>query len=149
ALLGAVRQVLFNVQFGAGSDANALYAAIRLPDTLFSLIAGGALSNAMIPVLLGTSREEGEEAGWRLTSLVLTTLLAVFALITLLGELLTPAFVTGLLAPGFDAPTSNLTIALTRVMMLQPVILAVGSVATAVLNSRNRFLLTALSIASH
>jgi putative peptidoglycan lipid II flippase len=34
-------------------------------------------------------------------------------------------------------------------MLLQPLVLAVGSVATAVLNSRNQFLLTALSIASH
>jgi putative peptidoglycan lipid II flippase len=34
-------------------------------------------------------------------------------------------------------------------MLLQPLILAVGSVATAVLNSRNQFLLTAISVASH
>jgi hypothetical protein len=39
ALLGAVRQVLFNAQFGASAEANAYYAAFRLPDTLFSLIA--------------------------------------------------------------------------------------------------------------
>jgi putative peptidoglycan lipid II flippase len=49
AALGAVRQVLFNAEFGAGDEASAYYAAFRLPDTLFSLIAGGALSSAMIP----------------------------------------------------------------------------------------------------
>jgi putative peptidoglycan lipid II flippase len=59
ALLGAVRQVLFNARFGTGVEANAYYAAFRLPDTLFSLIAGGALSSAMIPVLLSASREGG------------------------------------------------------------------------------------------
>ena len=32
---------------GAGMAANAYYAAFRLPDTLFSLIAGGALSSAI------------------------------------------------------------------------------------------------------
>jgi putative peptidoglycan lipid II flippase len=149
ALLGAVRQVLFNAQFGAGLEANAYYAAFRLPDTLFSLIAGGALSSAMIPVLLSASQEEGGNAAWRLTSLVLTTLMAAFAVVVALGEVFTPFFVTRLLAPGFDAPTSQLTIALTRVMLIQPLILALGSVATAVLNSQNRFVLTALSIASH
>lgn len=149
ALLGAVRQVLFNAAFGAGAEASAYYAAFRLPDTLFSLIAGGALSSAMIPVLLRAVQQDGEEAGWRLTSLVLTALLAVFTLVVLLGELFAPAFVANLLAPGFDAETSRLTVALTRVMLLQPVILAAGSVATAVLNSRNQFLLTALSVASH
>jgi len=149
ALLGAVRQVLFNAQYGVGMEANAYYAAFRLPDTLFSLIAGGALSSAMIPVLLSTNREEGEAAGWRLVSLVLTTLLAFFALLVLVVEAFAPAFVSNLLAPGFDAETSRLTAALTRVMLIQPLILAVGSVATAVLNSRNQFLLTALSVVSH
>lgn len=149
AALGAVRQILFNAQFGVGAEANAYYAAFRLPDTLFSLIAGGALSSAMIPVLLGTAREAGEQVAARLISLVLTTLLAVFALIVLLGEIFAPAFVTGILAPGFDAPTSQLTVSLTRIMLLQPLILAISSVATAVLNSRNQFLLTALAIVSH
>jgi putative peptidoglycan lipid II flippase len=149
ALLGAVRQVLFNAGFGVGMEANAYYAAFRLPDTLFSLIAGGALSSAMIPVLLSTKREEGEAAGWRLISLVLTTLMSFFALLVLAVEIFTPAFVNYVLAPGFDAETSRLTVALTRIMLIQPLILSIGSVATAVLNSRNQFLLTALSVVSH
>jgi len=149
AALGAVRQVLFNAQFGVGMAANAYYAAFRLPDTLFSLIAGGALSSAMIPVLLNTTRAEGERAGWRLISLVATVLLAFFALLVLVVELFTPFFVSNLLAPGFDPATSQLTVTLTRIMLLQPLILALGSVATAVLNSRNQFLPTALSIISH
>ena len=149
AVLGAVRQILFNAQFGAGYEANAYYAAFRLPDALFSLIAGGALSSAMIPVLLSTSREDGENAGWQLTNLVLTCLLAVFALVVVVGELLAPAFVSHVLAPGFDSRTSSLTVTLTRIMLLQPIVLAVGSVVTAVLNSRSQFLLTAISVASH
>ena len=54
-----------------------------------------------------------------------------------------------LLAPGFDAETSDLTVSLTRIMLIQPMILLLGSVATAVLNSRNQFLLTGLSVVSH
>ena len=149
ALLGAVRQVMFNAQFGAGQEASAYYAAFRLPDTLFSLIAGGALSSAMIPVLLSTSRDEGAAARARLVNLVLTCLLAIFALVVLLGEIFAPAFVSRLLAPGFDGPTSALTVQLTRVMLLQPLILTIGSVATAVLNSRNQFVPTALSVLGH
>jgi putative peptidoglycan lipid II flippase len=149
AALGAVRQVLFNAQFGVSQQANAYYAAFRLPDTLFSLIAGGALSSAMIPVLLNARQKEGEESGWRLISLVLTSLLSVFALLILAVEIFAPALVTRLLAPGFDTETSDLTVTLTRIMLIQPMILLLGSVATAVLNSRNQFLLTGLSIVSH
>lgn len=149
AALGAVRQVLFNAQFGVSPEANAYYAAFRLPDTLFSLIAGGALSSAMIPVLLNARQKEGEAAGWRLISAVLTALLSVFALLIVAVEVFTPALVTRVLAPGFDAATSDLTVTLTRIMLIQPMILLLGSVATAVLNSRNQFLLTGLSIISH
>jgi putative peptidoglycan lipid II flippase len=149
AALGAVRQVLFNAQFGAGVEANAYYAAFRLPDTLFSLVAGGALSSAMIPVLLSTRQDKGEEAAWRLVGLVLTALLAFMALVVAIVGLFTPFFVQNLLAPGFDAETSALTVTLTRIMLLQPLILAVGSVATAVLNGRNQFFPTALSVVSH
>src|SRR5688572_11608944 len=149
AALGAVRQVLFNAQFGVSPQANAYYAAFRLPDTLFSLIAGGALSSAMIPVLLNARQKDGEAAGWRLISIVLTSLMSVFALLIIAVEIFTPTLVTRLLAPGFDAETSDLTVRLTRIMLIQPMILLLGSVATAVLNSRNQFLLTGLSIVSH
>lgn len=149
AMLGAARQVLFNAQFGISPEANAYYAAFRLPDTLFSLIAGGALSSAMIPVLLHIEREQGRATAARFVNLVLTTLLAVFALVVLLGELLAPQFVRTILAPGFDPATSQLTVTLTRIMLVQPVILTLGTVATAVLNGRNQFVLTALSVMSH
>jgi putative peptidoglycan lipid II flippase len=149
AALGSVRQVLFNAQFGVSPEANAYYAAFRLPDTLFSLVAGGALSSAMIPVLLTTRQDQGESAAWQLVSLVLTALLAFMAVIIVIVGLFTPFFVENLLAPGFDAETSRLTVTLTRIMLIQPLVLAVGSVATAVLNSRNQFFPTALSVVSH
>src|SRR5262247_2162427 len=74
ALLGAVRQVLFHAQFGAGSEASAFYAALRLPDVLFNLLAGGTFSSALIPVLLRTARREGQAAAAYLTAQVLTSL---------------------------------------------------------------------------
>jgi putative peptidoglycan lipid II flippase len=148
ALLGAVRQILFNAQFGTSQEANAYYAAFRLPDTLFSLIAGGALSSAMIPVLLSTNSKDGIAAGRQLVRLVLTSVLLFFAGVILVIELFTPAFVNHVLAPGFDDETRALTVTLTRIMLLQPLILVLASVATAVLNQRNQFLLTGLSILS-
>jgi putative peptidoglycan lipid II flippase len=103
----------------------------------------------MIPVLLNARQKDGEASGWRLISVVLTLLLSVFMLLILAVEIFTPALVTRVLAPGFDAETSDLTVTLTRIMLIQPMILLLGSVATAVLNSRNQFLLTGLSVVSH
>ena len=49
-LLGFVRQGAINAQFGVGPEADAWFAAFRIPDTLFTLFAGGALISAFIPV---------------------------------------------------------------------------------------------------
>jgi putative peptidoglycan lipid II flippase len=146
-MLGVIRQVLFNALFGTGPEATAYYAAFRLPDTLFNLIAGGALIYAFIPIFLSYDTKRGEREAWRLASLVFNVLLVSLTAFVLLGEILAPAFVTKLLVPGLPPSEQALTISLTRIMLLHPLILGLGTVATAILNSRRQFLRPALSIA--
>jgi putative peptidoglycan lipid II flippase len=43
------------------------------------------------------------------------------------------------LVPGFDEPTTSLTVELTRIMLLSPVFLAAGAVASSLLNTEGRF----------
>lgn len=147
--LGIVRQALFNAEFGAEMEASAYYAAFRLPDTIASLISGGALSNAMIPALLGARYEAGDAAEQRLVNLAATTLTVAVSLVALVCAIFAPFFVRFALAPGFDAGTAALTVALTRIMLAQLALVVLASVAIAVLNARNQFLLTAISIVTH
>ena len=146
-LLGVVRQIIFNAEFGASSQANAYYAAARLPDTLFNLIAGGALIHAFVPVFLSYEKEKGVVEAWRLTSLIFNLMLIIMTVVMLIGEWLAPAFVIHILVPGYSAGDQALTIELTRVMLLQPLILGLGTVITAILTSRRQFLLPAVSFA--
>ncbi|HVB72359.1 MAG TPA: murein biosynthesis integral membrane protein MurJ [Ktedonobacteraceae bacterium] len=145
--LGVIRQSIFNAVFGTNAAANAYYAAFRLPDFLFNLIAGGALSNALIPVFVSFDKDHGKQAAWRLVSLVFNVMLAALVLVLLVGEFLAPAFVSHILVPGYTPAEQALTASLTRIMLVQPLILALGTVATAVLSSKRQFLLPALSIA--
>src|SRR5581483_8891836 len=105
--------------------------------------------SALIPVLVADERERGPEGGSELTSLVLNALVPAMLLVLLLGELGAPGLVATAIAPGFDDATSQLTAVLTRVMLVQPLILIVASVAIALQNSRNQFALGAISYASH
>src|ERR1700730_2939107 len=145
--LGVIRQGMFNAIFGAGPPTNAYYAAFRLPDFLFNLIAGGALSNALIPVFISYDKDHGRRAAWRLVSLVFNIMLAALVVVLLAGEFLAPDFVNHILVPGYPASVRALTTTLTRIMLVQPLILALGTIATAVLSSKRQFLLPALSIA--
>ena len=50
-----------------------------------------------------------------------------------------------LIVPGFDAASTELTVELTRIMLASPILLAMGAVASSVLNSRGRFAAAALA----
>src|SRR5436309_5534382 len=145
--LGVVRQTIFNALFGTGLQANAYYAASRLPDTLFDLVAGGALTHAFIPVFLSYEKDRGQLEAWRLASLVFNVLLVALTALVFVSEFIAPAFVSRLLVPGYPPAQQALTAALTRVMLIQPLILGLGTVVTAILNSKRQFFLPALSLA--
>ena len=145
--LGVVRQVIFNAAFGTGPDANAYYAAYRLPDTLFNLISGGALTSAFVPVFLSQERQAGEQEAWRLASLVFNMLLVATTIVVLVGEFVTPTFVSNVLVPGYTPAQQALTATLTRIILIQPLILGLWTIITGVLYSKRQFLLPAVSIA--
>ena len=146
-LLGLVRQILFNSLFGAGSAATAYYVAFNIPDTIFNLIAGGALVHALVPVFLSYEKEHGQAEVWRFVSLVFNVLLVTLTIIIFVAEIAAPQFVSNVLAPGLTPKEQALTMTLTRIMLLQPLILGLGSIATAVLHSKRQFVPSAISIA--
>ena len=149
AVLGAVRQILLGAEFGANEVTGAFGAASRLPDVLFTLVAGGALSSALLPVLAATRRESGDAAAWRLASLVLNALVLTLLVISVIGIFAAPWLVRALVLPEYAPASQDLAITMTRIMLLQPVILGAGTVITAWLNSRNRFFLPAIGVACH
>src|SRR5712691_10585394 len=76
-LTGLFRQILISRAFGTGTDLDALYAAQRLTDVLFNLVAGGALASAFIPTFTGFLTHDDHESAWRLASGVLNLVFIV------------------------------------------------------------------------
>ena len=137
-VLGWVRLVVITNEFGAGVQLDAYFAAFRLPDAIFQLVAAGALSSAMIPVLAGLFARDEEQRAWRVVSTVLNLVLLALVLAAAIVAIFAPQIVP-LLTPGFDTVGTELTVRLTRIMLISPALLAVGAVASAVLNARGRF----------
>ena len=144
--LGVIRQAFFNSLFGTGPAATAYYAAFRLPDTIFNLISGGALTHAFIPVLLSYEKDRGKMAVWRLSSLVFNFLLLSLVFSVVIAEFFAPSFVNAILVPGLPPQERALTTSLTRIMLLQPLILGLGTILTAILHSKRQFFPSALAI---
>ena len=142
-VLGFVRQAVINAQFGVGPEADAWFTAFRIPDTIFMLLAGGALSSAVIPVYMDV-KDRGDPAALRrmlggVFTLVLLASSAAAAAGALLAEPLMKA-----IAPGFPIETRGLAVEASRWLMVSPVILSLCAVARAGLQSERRFALPAL-----
>ena len=143
-LLGWVRLVIISNLFGAEADLDAYFAAFRIPDAIFQLVAAGALSSALIPILSGLLAQDLEEHAWRVVSTVVNLMLLVLLSLAVVVAVAAPVIIPRI-TPGFDAVGTELTIRLSRVMLLSPVLLALGAVATSVLNASGRFSASAVA----
>jgi len=137
-VLGWVRLVVITNLFGAGAELDAYFAAFRVPDAIFQLVAAGALSSALIPVLSTLFARGEDDHAWRVVSTVLNVLMVGLAVLAGVVAVLAPQIVP-IVVPGFDIVQTELTVRLTRIMLLSPMLLALGAVASSVLNARGRF----------
>ena len=139
-VLGWLRYVVMVEYFGARGDLDAFLAAFRLPDLMFQLVAAGALSSAIIPIATALLATGDEARTWRVISTIANLMLIALAGLALIVFVAAP-WIVPVITPGFvaDPPKLERTIELTRIMLLSPIFLALGSLATSVLNARNRF----------
>lgn len=142
-VLGWLRLIVFAAVFGTSPELDAYFAAFRIPDAVFQLVAGGVLSSVLIPEIAGL-RPQGERRAWRAVSGVTTILLVG------VGSLATVALVAApwlapLIAPGFTPEQQALTADLSRIMLVSPLCFLLGSVAASVLNAEGRFAAAALA----
>lgn len=142
-ILGWVRLVVITNTVPIDQQ-DAFYAAFRIPDLIFMLVAAGALSSALVPIVAGLLEREEHAHAWRVVSTIINLMLIALALLAGALFVLAP-FVMGAITPGFDPEQLERTIALTRIMLLSPILLAMGSVATSVLNAGGRFAASAVA----
>jgi putative peptidoglycan lipid II flippase len=76
-MMGLVRTLVFSQSVGAGCLGTAYYTAYQVPNLIYELILGGALSSAMVPVLARSAQRADVDPGERqrvgqITSALLT-----------------------------------------------------------------------------
>lgn len=146
-ILGLVRDAVIGYYFGAVSvEANAYRIATRLPETIYFIIAGGALGSAFIPTFAGYfARDEGE-GGWRLFSaivnLVLLMLTALSAAVAIFARPLLTVYLPEIAG---QPELFETTIELLRILLISTVIFGASGVFMGALNARQHFLLPALA----
>jgi putative peptidoglycan lipid II flippase len=144
-ILGVVREAVVSGVFGLGSDYDAYAAALQVPDTIFFVIAGGAIGSAFIPTFAAHLARGSKEDAWLMASSVINLFLVVMVLISGLAMLLARPITVLTVARGFTPAVQDLTIRLMRIMLVSSVIFGISGIQMGILNAHQRFLLPALA----
>ncbi len=146
-VLGLFRQVVIGRQFGVGAELDAFNAANNLPDLLFALISGGALSIAFIPVLSQALSKDGREALWALFSRVANLAFVITGAIAVIFALFADQLVRAEIgvAPGFTPELQSLVAQLMRLNLIATLLFSLSGLVSAGLQANQHFLLPALA----
>jgi len=137
-VLGYLRVVVLGTTFGAGEELDAFFAAFRIPDLIYQLVAAGAVASALVPIVAGLRATGDSERAWRIVSSVANLMLLALAAFAVVAYVTAPALVAAI-TPGFGEAQLARTVDLMRIMLLSPIVLALGAVATSALNGSRRF----------
>jgi putative peptidoglycan lipid II flippase len=148
-LTSLVRQVLESGVFGTNAEIDAFNAAAQLPDTLFMLVAGGALASAFIPTFTDYLEKGDKDGAWLLGSAILNLVSLILMVLSVLAFLFADPIVRYVLAPNFAADQQALTASILRVLLLSPVIFGMSGLLMGVLNTHQHFLMPALAPTMH
>jgi len=146
-ITGLVRGMIVARTFGASPELDAFFAANRVSETLFLLVAGGALGSAFIPTFTGLLARNEKDPAWKLAAAIANSVTLTLSLLAALVALFAPQVVRYALAPGLsnDPHIFLLTISLLRIQLISAVVFGLGGLFVGILNAHQIFLVPALT----
>ncbi len=139
--LALLRDRTFAHAFGASQMLDLYYAAFRVPDLVFALVSSLVSAYVLIPRIAGMDRESTR----RLLSESASFLLGFGGLICAALAVFMPQFLA-LLYPSLVASAHQAEfVLLSRILLLQPILLGLSGVLASVTQVHRRFMLFALS----
>lgn len=139
-VLGFLRDVVIGAVFGAGPSLDAYLVAQGVMNIVLGLISG-AMARSLTPVIARQANEcssAGSCAGHRTIDVAVTVTLVVLGVVGLVMAIFT-APVVGLLAPGFGPEQTELTVLLTRVVLIATVLVSGTNLLAGVAHAHGRF----------
>ena len=143
SLLGVLRDALLASNLGLTRSLDIYYAAFRVPDFFYNIFIYGAITVGFIPVLTAYLKKD-KQSGWSLTSGLCFCLGSFLVICGLLAVIFAQPLCARMF-PGFNAKELTQTIAMMRILMLQPILLGISSIYSAVLEVFRLFLADSLA----
>ncbi len=141
-VLALLRDKMLAHSFGAGVELDIYYAAFRTPDLVYALVASMMSVFVLIPFLSAKSSRKNRHA-------FIHTLLLVFgALLMIVSTIiytLTPTIIHSLFAELTVRGYSDELVSLTRILLLQPIILGLSSIVASVVQYYRKYFVYAVT----
>lgn len=144
-LTGLGRTFFVSGTFGTSPEFDAFTAANQLPEVFVTLISGGALAAAFIPVYSQYLADRRSAEAARLANTILTLVLLTLTVVSAVGALLAPWLTARFLVPSYSPEQQLLTAQLMRVILIQTTLFGVSGVLSSILNTHQHFALPALA----
>ena len=150
-LAGLARGILVARTFGASPQLDAFFASNRVSETLFLLVAGGALGSAFIPTFTGLLAKDEKNSAWRLASSLASAVALTLSLLAIILAIFAPQVVRYALASGFSKNPEifALAVSLLRIQLISAVLFGMGGLIAGILNAHQIFLIPALTPAMY
>ncbi|MBT6068292.1 murein biosynthesis integral membrane protein MurJ [Candidatus Peregrinibacteria bacterium] len=150
-LLGLTRDHLLARMFGVGGEGffnlDVYFAAFRLPDFIFALLIMGTVSAAFVPVLAGLKSGTATQLDEKANLFVCNVLNVVFVATSVAAGVVfifAPALLR-LFVPGFSEMDFELTVQVTRLMLISPLFFSLSAVLQSTQNAFDKFKYYALA----
>lgn len=149
-LTGLIRSILVASAFPA-TELDAFSAANRVSETLFTLIAAGALGSAFLPTFTALLVKNDRASAWKLASSLINLVTLILSLAAVLAAGLAPQIVRYLLAPGLsrDPQLFALTVSLLRIQSVSAVLFGLGGLVVSILNAHQVFFIPQITAAMY
>jgi putative peptidoglycan lipid II flippase len=130
--------------FGQNEVTNIYNRAFAVPDMLYLMMAGGALSTVFIPVFTAYLQNKEDEEAWKMFGRVVTLVALAITVIILVAEIFAEPL-SRLAAPMFSEQAVADMVPLTRILLPAQFFFFVGGLIIATLQARERWLVPNLA----
>lgn len=137
-----LRDRLLAGTFGAGIELDIYYAAFRLPDILFVILAGFCSVSILIPNII--QRENNKEELKRYFDSIFTFILIISVLLFVIFWYVAPYFLE-MIIPEIYAKNQYEILMMTRILLLQPIVLSLSGFFGSFVQVQKKFVLYSIS----
>ncbi len=135
---GILVQAVVSAHFGLSSDLDAYFTAIVIPTAINNIVAGSAITAAVLPALARYLAAGKRDEFWQVASMITNVVLLISGGLTLLAILFAAPIIS---LQGGDLPASTQVLAASLLVIMMPTLLlgALLNMLMATLNSLDRF----------